>query len=207
METQIIEQEITMPVIEAEESDVLAPFRARVAAEKELKPSVMSDKAAERLKQINYEDKIAKQSEEKFAYALTQIFPTHENLAKLIARCSGDPKNSRRLVKLLFWIQSRGWRLGHEIRLSSDIAFLSELTPDEVDMPDSVFAEKWRVKKIVAPISDEPEVRLCTLGRRCLGAVKGKAAPVTGKAEYCSVTCRGRAKILARKASTGQMAA
>ena len=206
METQIVEQEITMPIV-LETEDPLAKYREQVAAEKELKPCVMSDKAAERLKQINYEDKVAKQSEEKFAYALTQISPTPENLAKLITRCSDDPKNSRRLVKLLFWIQSRGWRLGHEIRLPSDIALLSELTAEEIEMSDSVFAAKWRVKKMVAPISDEPEVRLCALGRRCLRAVKGKAAPVTGKAEYCSVNCRGRAKILARKASTGQMAA
>jgi hypothetical protein len=126
---------------EIEVADPLAKFREQVAAEKESKPSVMSDKAAERLKQISYEDRVRKQDEEKFAYGLAQIAATPESLTKLVARCSGSPASlDRRTHKLLFWIQGRGYRLGHEIRLPEDITFLSELTSDEIAMSDAVSA-------------------------------------------------------------------
>jgi hypothetical protein len=173
----------------------LAKYREQVAADKESKPSVMSDKAAERLKQISYEEKITKQSEEKFAYALTQIIPTPENLTKLIARCSGSSTGlDRRTHKLLFWIQGRGYRLGHEIRLPEDISFLSELTSDEMVMSHAVFAGTWKVKKIVPPISDDPEPRYCPLKRQCLRFKNGKPGVIPGTGEYCSSDCRGRAK-------------
>jgi hypothetical protein len=191
------------PQIEIE-VDPLAIYREQVAAEKESKPSVMSDKAAERLKQISYEDKVTKQSEEKFAYGLTQIAATPENLTKLIARCSGSPRQlDRRTQKLLFWIQGRGYRLGHEIRLPEDITFLSELTSDEIAMSDAVFAATWKVKKIVQPISDEPEPRYCPLKRQCLRFKNGKPGVIPGTGEYCSTDCRGRAK-WQKKASAGK---
>jgi hypothetical protein len=136
--------------IEVGTPDPLAKFRAEVAAEKASNPSVMSDKAAERLKQISYEDRVRKQDEEKFAYGLAQIAPTQENLTKLIARCWGSSRQlDRRTHKLLFWVQGRGYRLGHEIRLPEDITFLSELTSDEMVMNDPAFVSLWRVKKIV----------------------------------------------------------
>jgi hypothetical protein len=180
--------------------DPLAKFRAQVQAEKDSTPEhSMSDKTTERLRQINYEDKIRKQGEEKFAYALTQIEPTPENLSALIARCSGAALLPRRKYKLLYWIQSRGFRLGHEIRLPEDITFLSELTPDELATSDVQFLATWRVDKIVPPKQDGPAPRYCALGRKCLKAVKGKAAVISGSSEWCSTLCRGRAKIIARK--------
>jgi hypothetical protein len=200
-----METEIIIPVEPSD--DPLSIYRAQVAAEKVAKPDVMSDKTAERLRQINYEDRVRKQDEEKFAYALTQVTPTAENLTKLIARCVGNsrPKDltqlDRRTHKLLFWIQGRGYRLGYEIRLPGDITFLSELTSDEIVISDTAFFATWHVKKIVSPISDEPEARLCALKRKCLKAVKGKAAPVAGKSEYCSVPCRGRARVIAQNAA------
>ena len=170
--------------------------------------SAMSVAAAERLHHVNYEDRVRRQGEEKFSYALTQIAPTPENLSKLIVRCVGNSKPKdlaqldRRLHKLLFWIRGRGYRLGHEIRLPEDMAFLSELTPDELAMSDARFLAEWKVDKIVPPRRDGPEPRYCDLGRKCLKAVKGKAAVVTGTSNWCSAVCRGRAKIVAKKAAT-----
>jgi hypothetical protein len=72
-------------------------------------------------------------------------------------------------------------------------------------MSDSAFAATWQVKKLVAPISDEPAARYCSLGRKCLKATKGRAGVVSGKAEYCSPACRGRAKFLTQKPPAAQV--
>jgi hypothetical protein len=169
------------------EIDPLARFRG-------LEPEpkvVMSDKVAERLKQINYEDRIRKQDEEKFAYALSQIAPTAENVEKLIVRCVGHSRLlDRRTHKLLFWIQGRGYRLGHEIRLPEDISFLSELTSDEAAMSDAAFFATWKVKKIVAPISDEPEGRPCKSGQKCMWLKHRKPATAVGRSLYCTPNCQ-----------------
>lgn len=180
--------------------------QARQDAAEEAARSKMSEKTAANLRSINYEEKLRKQDNEKFAYALTQIEPTAENLSKLISRCTGIPAISTLLLprmtqKLLYWIQSRGWRLGHEISLPEDIAFLSCLTPDEELMAEASFQAEWKVKKVVKPISDEPEPKRCALGvRKCLKVKDGRAGIVVGKSEWCSADCRGRSKILARKA-------
>jgi len=178
---------------------------ARQEVAEEAARSKMSEKTAASLRNINYEEKLRKQDNEKFAYALTQIELTAENLSKLISRCTGVPAISTLLLprtqKLLYWIQSRGWRLGHEISTPEDITFLSRLTPDEERMSEAKFAAEWKAKKIVKPISDEPERRRCALGvRKCLKVKDGKAGIVAGTSEWCSADCRGRAKILAKKA-------
>ena len=181
---------------------------ARQEAAEARSHSAMSEAATERLHHDNYEDRVRKQCEEKFSFALTQIAPTPGNLSNLIVRCVGNSKPKdlaqldRRLHKLLFWIQGRGYRLGHEIRLPEDIAFLRELTPDEIVMSPARFLAEWKVDKIVPPRRDGPEPRYCDLGRKCLKAVKGKAAVVIGTSNWCSVVCRGRAKIIAKKAAS-----
>jgi hypothetical protein len=191
----------------------------REAAEEQARGR-MSDQDIAKLRVVSYEDKLRKQGEEKFATALTQIEPTPENLSKLIERCATRKKVdepikhlARRTAKLLYWIQARGFRLGHEIRLPSDINLLSELVayrdPQadepyelnevEADMPEAVWAKQWKVKKVVPPKQDGPEPRYCSLGRKCLKAVKGKAAIVLGRSDYCSSVCRGRAKVIAKR--------
>jgi len=173
--------------------------------------SRMSDKSAERLRSIGQEEKLRKQDNEKFAYALTQVAPITENLSKLISRCTGVPAVSTSLLprmaqKLLYWIQSRGWRLGHEIGLPEDIAFISRLTYEEERMSDAHFTAVWKVKKVIAPLNDEPEPKYCALGvRKCLKAKDGKAG-ICKTSEYCSVDCRGRAKIIARKTAEAKAA-
>lgn len=192
MEPQIIEV-----------ADPLAKYRAEVAAEREAKPTGMSDRAAERLRQVNYEDRVAKQNEEKFAYALTQVPVTSENLAKLIARCSGKSEHlERRTAKLMFWIQSRGWRLGHEIKLAHDIAFLSELTSDEIRMSDSTFTATWRAKKVVAPISDGPKMADCRAGKQCMW-LKNRRPRQAPEGQFCSHICRQSFLAVQRRAKAG----
>jgi hypothetical protein len=175
-------------------------YRAEVQGSNEA--DRMSDKSIQRLRQGQYEEKIFNQNNDKFAYALTQIAPSPENLHALVARCSGSPLDlERRVHKLLYWIQARGYRLGHEIYYPWDVTFLSELSPSEAKMSDTQFLAHWKVRKIVAPLTDGPPPRQCALGRKCLKAVHGKAATIVGTGEYCSMVCRGRAKIIARKAT------
>lgn len=185
------------------EVDPLAKFRAEVAAEKEAKPSAMSDRSAERLRQINYEDRVAKQNEEKFAYALTQVEVTPDTLSKLIERCSGKSSDlERRTSKLLFWIQSRGWRLGREIKAPHDISFLSEVTSDEIAMSDSTFAATWRVKKIVAPISDGPKMEDCRAGKECKW-LKNRRPRQAPAGQFCTPICRQSFLAVQKRAKAG----
>ena len=172
-------------------------------AAKQSKPrKEMTEKQGEHLRQVNLEEKLSRAADERFATAVPQVSPTPENLAKLIERCSGDPQHlDRRTNKLLYWIQSRGWRLGHEIKRPSDIVLLSNLAPDEGRMSDSAFAGEWAVKKVVPPKIDEPEPRYCALGKKCLRFANRRPGVVAGRSPYCSQNCRGRAKIIKTRLS------
>jgi len=202
LEAESEEAQSFMPQVSAEE-DKLAKFRAQVQAEKESKlKNARSDRSAERLRHLSYEDRLAKQGEERFATALTQITPTPRNLSKLIGRCLGHLQSpvtlERKTYKLLYWVQAKGYRLGHEIRLPEDIAFLSELTKDEIKMSDAQFEAEWKVKKIVKPISDEPKPEPCKTGEKCLWAKRLKPAPAAKGSLYCTSNCK-HADIARRK--------
>jgi len=208
------EEQMELEIVE--QQDVLAPFRAQVAAEKAEEPNAMSEKAAERLRLIGYEDKIVKQGEEKFAYGLTQIAPTPENLKILITRCSAksvwrfehperehpDLKQiDRRVAKLGWWI-SAGYRLGHEIDTPTLINFFSDLVLDEKTMSDREFAATWnaataakraksRIERGVASIVlEQPPERLCKAGSKCLWAKRRQPAPAAEGSSYCTLNCQ-----------------
>jgi len=56
-------------------------------------------------------------------------------------------------------------------------------------------------KKITREQALVTATRLCALGPKCMKAQDRRGFPVAGNGLYCSDNCRGRAKVLARKAA------
>jgi hypothetical protein len=212
-----------------EMQDSLAPFRQQVAAENAEPRGKMSDAALAKLRSIREQDKQESVALERFRNALGSVIVNDVNLRILIERCdqpspdtgfslnkAGDCVRSprpcehltRRVAKLSWWI-SAGFKLGREIDSIGLILFFSDLTPDEIGMTDSEFAQCWseasakkRLKyrvehEIIKPEpkpepqpKPEPKPRLCKAGKKCLWVKNRRAAPAVGRSDYCTPICR-----------------
>jgi hypothetical protein len=175
----------------------------RKAAKETQRKKSMTRAQIDHLRQIAEADKGRRCDESRFASALASVTPTPENLKKLIDRCYAQAGNfqihspkvthlDRRAVKLLYWIQAKGFRLGTEIATPSDITFLSNLTADEIKMSDARFEAEWKVKKVFKhPDPVVPGEKRCTNKWCRKGPDKSRGiVPPRSKGGFCSQACR-----------------
>jgi len=140
----------------AQEVDVLAEFRAQVAAEKAEPRGKMTDAAVAKFRAIKEQERFDSIAAERFRNALLSVVPTPENLKRLVVntRLSTPVLEyadrmvrtvdlaARMSLKLAWWIAA-GYKLGREIDSVAMLNFFSELTLDEVAMTDKQFAAVW----------------------------------------------------------------
>jgi len=187
-----------LEIIETE--DRLAGFRQQVRDEDETRPR-MSEAAKAKLRSINERDRLNAEADTR----LVKEFNSHswnvEQLTNLFAKSFGgtQPTPRRRAIKVMYRL-ARGARVYH----IHDLTLFGELSSGEAEMPMNRFLAKYPLPEdeTVTPKGEPVKtetVRLCVLGRKCLRAVRNRAAEVSGKSQYCSVNCRGRARILARR--------
>ena len=182
-----------------EQVDTLAVYRQQVAAENSLKP-VMSEKAKAKLRNLTEHDKTEKAANAKFAAWFAQQDITVEFLTDLMFRSSPYVTDIRkRAIECAHMFQK--W--GHTPILEPHtVMFLGEMLPEEESLTVAKIESLYPVdldKPIYVPSTERIKpARLCALGRKCLRAKKNRAAECSGEAQYCSINCRGRAKIRAR---------
>lgn len=198
---------------EVQHEDKLAMFRAQVAAEKAEPRGKMSDTALAKLRAIAEQEKYDTIASGRFCSALKSVIANPDNLQKLIQRCTRTPltQHSRRAAKLA-WFIAAGYELGREIDNVSVLLFLSALTPDEIKMTDSRFANEWdsrsaaRVKAsrlsrgLIA--SDTLVYRPCKSAKKCMRFAKRKPAPAKGQGEFCSPACAASDRARQKRALT-----
>ena len=184
--------------------DRLAGFRQQIRDEDETRPK-MSEAAKAKLRSINERDRTNAEADARLVEEFNSRSWTLDQLVDVFAKSFGgtqriaDASPRRRAVKAIYRL-AQGARVYH----IHDISMFGELSSDEAEMPMSRFLARYplpedeAVTPKGAPVKTEP-VRLCALGRKCLRAVRNRAAEVSGKSQCCSVNCRGRARILARR--------
>jgi hypothetical protein len=197
----VMEEKMEPTILEVE--DRFAAFRAQIASEDETRPK-MSDAAKAKLRSINERDRLNVEADTRLVKEFTSRPVTVEQLMNLFAKSFGgtqttvDASPRRRAVKAMHSLV-KGSRVYH----IHDISLLGELTLDEAEMPRFLARYPLPEDETVTPAGEPVEVkpvRRCALGKKCLRLKNRQAGEVTGKGEYCSVTCRGRAKVVAKLA-------
>lgn len=190
-----------------ETADPLANFRQQVKDESQNRASRMSGAAKEKLRAINEHDRLCNDADARLSKQFSGRTWTVEQLMDLFAKSFGGPGCSprRRAIKAAYRI-NQGLKIYH----IHDVKFFGELLPDETE--DKISMAKFLARyplpesETATPANPEsaPEkpARRCALGRKCLRAKGIRAAEVGGRGQYCSNSCRGRARIIAKSAST-----
>ena len=173
--------------------DKLATYREVVSAENAAPRGKMTDKAKAKLRALTEEGRLNSEADTRLVKAFPHRPWTLEQLVDLFAKSFGGVSCSprRRAIKALY-------RLAQDIRVYriQDISFLGELLPGEAESPMSQFLKKYPLPEdeTFTPTSDGPEVRYCFLKRKCLKFKAGQPGIISGRGQYCSRQCQGRAK-------------
>jgi hypothetical protein len=184
-----------------ETEDKLAEFRQQVKNEDESRPK-MSEAAKAKLRSINERDRLNTDTDTGLVKEFTSSLVTLEQLVDLFAKSFGGTQQTprRRAIKAMH-------RLSHGVRIYNihDLTLLGELISDEAEMPMNRFLEKYPLPEdeMVTPTGElvvTPPVRRCALKQKCLRVKGRQVAEVTGRGQYCSPGCIGRAKMIAKLA-------
>jgi hypothetical protein len=189
-----------------ETADPLTMFRQQVKDESQNRARGMSDAAKEKLRAINEHDRLCNDADSRLSKEFNGRTWTVEQLMDLFAKSLGGPGRSprRRAIKAAY-------RINQDLKIYHihDVKFFGELLPDETEdkMSMAKFLARYPLpeSEMVTPANPEsvPEkpARRCALGRKCLRAKGIRASEVRGRGQYCSNSCRGRARIIAKSAS------
>jgi len=179
------------------EADPLKKFREQVAAEKEAKPTGMSDKAAERLRAQNEGDRQRKSEDKEFVKGFEALIHD-ERLVALLGRISpGDDWGERNLLKLRRCL-ANGWKP----TCPHDVVFFARLTADEEAMSLDKFYREMTSDWPTTPSEDGVKMGDCRAGKACKW-LKNRRPRQAPEGQFCTAICRQSFLAVQKRAKAG----